>query len=78
MTPIPSIPAAGLREVDVGASVSRRGMVQHCGTCQRWLRLGESPRGDLVGDPVHLGGYEVDKRAPRFRRNSWETWIEHD
>eukprot|EP00438_Fugacium_kawagutii_P032379 Skav234882 [mRNA] locus=scaffold840:384722:387074:- [translate_table: standard] len=25
-------------EVDVGASVSRRGVVQHCGTCQRYLR----------------------------------------
>lgn len=27
-------------EVDVGANVSRRGTVQHCGTCQRWLRPG--------------------------------------
>ena len=27
-------------EVDVGASVSRRGTVQHCGTCQRYLRPG--------------------------------------
>ena len=26
------------KQVDVGASVSRRGMVQHCGTCQRYLR----------------------------------------